>query len=79
LFTRNQGLLELFESPLVGTRHGSVLLYGVDFFFFIKNIFKCLNGILKIEIFFTIEVKINQKSEHEIKLKKNNKSQIRIE
>ena len=37
LFTRNQGLLELFESPLVGTRHGSVLLYGVEYFFFHKK------------------------------------------
>jgi hypothetical protein len=69
LFTRNQGLLELFESPLVGTRHGSVLLYGVEFFFFIKKIFRCLNSILKIEKKFTIEVKINRKSEDEIKKK----------
>jgi hypothetical protein len=42
---------------------------GLNIFFFIKKIFRCLNSILKIEKNFTIEVKINQKSEDEIEKK----------
>ena len=33
---------------------------GLNIFFFIKKIFRCLNSILKIEKKFTIEVKINE-------------------